>query len=147
MGQINRKRKRNNGFTLVELICVIAIMAILIAVAVPSYQNMQNKSAEQVALSNARSEYSAGKAQQALVDAQVLKPNETEAYNYDSGTDTATWEGEINGRTYTATFDGKSGEGTVNYKWRQGRLGGISCKAPAFMVQWAIIRPQKRWDG
>ncbi|MCD7909449.1 MAG: type II secretion system GspH family protein [Clostridium sp.] len=116
MGQINKKRKRNNGFTLVELICVIAIMAILIAVAVPSYQNMQNKSAEQVALSNARSEYSAGKAQQALVDAQVLKPNETEAYNYDSGTDTATWEGEINGRTYTATFDGKSGEGTVNYK-------------------------------
>lgn len=116
MRQTDKKRKRNEGFTLVELICVIAIMAILVAVAVPSYQNMQNKSAEQVALANARAEYSAGKAQQALVDAQVMKPNETDAYNYDPATDTATWEGEINGRTYTATFDGKTGEGTVSKK-------------------------------
>ena len=56
MRRTDRKRKTNGGFTLVELICVIAIMAILIAVAVPSYQNMQNKSAEQVAMANARSE-------------------------------------------------------------------------------------------
>lgn len=61
MRRTDRKRKTNGGFTLVELICVIAIMAILIAVAVPSYQNMQNKSAEQVAMANARSEYSAGR--------------------------------------------------------------------------------------
>ena len=81
MRRTDRKRKTNGGFTLVELICVIAIMAILIAVAVPSYQNMQNKSAERVAMANARSEYSAGKAQPALVDAQVLKPDETESYD------------------------------------------------------------------
>ena len=116
MRRTDRKRKTNGGFTLVELICVIAIMAILIAVAVPSYQNMQNKSAEQVAMANARSEYSAGKAQQALVDAQVLKPDETESYDYDPISDTATWVGEINGKTYTATFDGKSVEGTVSHK-------------------------------
>ena len=116
MRRTDRKRKTNGGFTLVELICVIAIMAILIAVAVPSYQNMQNKSAEQVAMANARSEYSAGKAQQALVDAQVLKPDETESYDYDPISATATWEGEINGKTYTATFDGKSGEATVKHK-------------------------------
>ena len=107
MRRTDRKRKTNGGFTLVELICVIAIMAILIAVAVPSYQ---------VAMANARSEYSAGKAQQALVDAQVLKPDETESYDYDPISDTATWEGEINGKTYTATFDGKSGEATVKHK-------------------------------
>lgn len=113
MRETDRKWEKSGGFTLVELICVIAIMAILVAVAVPSYQNMQNKSAEQVALANARSEYSAGKAQQALVDAQVMKPEETEPYRYDPDTDTATWEGEINGKVYTAVFDGKSGEGTV----------------------------------
>lgn len=67
-------------------------------------------------MANARSEYSAGKAQQALVDAQVLKPDETEYYDYDPISDTATWEGEINGKTYTATFDGKSGEATVKHK-------------------------------
>lgn len=50
------------------------------------------------------------------MDAQVLKPDETESYDYDPISDTATWVGEINGKTYTATFDGKSGEGTVSHK-------------------------------
>lgn len=50
------------------------------------------------------------------MDAQVLKPDETESYDYDPISDTATWEGEINGKTYTATFDGKSGEATVKHK-------------------------------
>ena len=38
-----------------ELICVIAILGILVAIAVPSYRGIQDKSAEQVAISNARS--------------------------------------------------------------------------------------------
>ena len=40
----DRKRHGRAGFTLVELICVIAILGILVAVAVPSYRKVQNLS-------------------------------------------------------------------------------------------------------
>lgn len=59
---MKKGKKRTEGFTLVELICVIAILGILVAIAVPSYRGIQDKSAEQVAISNARSNYTLGKA-------------------------------------------------------------------------------------
>ncbi|MCB7059655.1 prepilin-type N-terminal cleavage/methylation domain-containing protein, partial [Eggerthella lenta] len=52
---MKKGKNRTKGFTLVELICVIAILGILVAIAVPSYRGIQDKSAEQVAISNARS--------------------------------------------------------------------------------------------
>lgn len=111
---VGRKRKHaRGGFTLVELICVIAIMGILVAVAVPSYQWIQDKSAQQVAISNARSNYTLGKAQQEMIDAGVLKRSEAKEYNYDAKRDSATWEGEINNKTYTAVYDGESGSGKI----------------------------------
>ena len=60
------KQKNREGFTLIEMVCVIAIMGILIAVAVPSYQRIRDGSARQVALANARTNYSMGKAQQEI---------------------------------------------------------------------------------
>lgn len=111
--QNRKKRSGRDGFTLVELICVIAILAVLMAVAVPSYQKIQDQSAEQVALSNAKQEYSLGKAQYTLEEAQMTETANGETPNYDPKTDVATWEGEINGKNYKAVYNGKTGEGTV----------------------------------
>ena len=107
------KNKGKEGFTLVELICVIAILGILVAVAVPSYKNLQDKSAEQVAISNARSNYTLGKAQQDMLNAGVIQDSETEEYHYNKDEDYATWEGEINGKTYKARYPGENGEGLI----------------------------------
>ena len=45
-----RKRK---GFTLIELIVVITVLAIIVAIAVPVFINIDKKAKEQVVLSNA----------------------------------------------------------------------------------------------
>lgn len=78
---MKKGKKRTEGFTLVELICVIAILGILVAIAVPSYRGIQDKSAEQVAISNARSNYTLGKAQQDMLDAGVIKESEPSKAN------------------------------------------------------------------
>ena len=103
---MKKGKKRTEGFTLVELICVIAILGILVAIAVPSYRGIQDKS-------NARSNYTLGKAQQDMLDAGVIKESEKEEYHFDKNDNSAYWEGQINGKTYKAVYDGDTGEGKI----------------------------------
>jgi len=53
------RKENKKGFTLIELIVVIAILAILMALAVPQYNGLRKKAAKQVADANARTAYTA----------------------------------------------------------------------------------------
>ncbi|MBP3509263.1 type IV pilin protein [Oscillibacter sp.] len=51
-------RKNKNGFTLAELLIVIAIIAVLVAVSIPIFSSQLEKSREAVDLANVRNAYS-----------------------------------------------------------------------------------------
>lgn len=50
--------KRKNGFTLAELLIVVAIIAVLVAISIPIFTSQLEKAREAVDLSNIRSAYS-----------------------------------------------------------------------------------------
>ena len=49
---MTRLRTRSAGFTLVELMIVVAIIGILAAIAIPAFQNYQNRAKRSEAYSN-----------------------------------------------------------------------------------------------
>ena len=58
-----KKLKNSKGFTLVEMLIVVAIIAILVAIAIPSFNNSLEKAREAADIANIRNAYS-----EAMVD-------------------------------------------------------------------------------
>ena len=88
-------KKNNKGFTLAELLIVVAIIAVLVAVAIPVFNSQLEKSRKAVDQANIRSAY--GEA--------------TADYLLDATTSTGTLS--INDITYNWEFDTESGTMTV----------------------------------
>ncbi|SFO36815.1 prepilin-type N-terminal cleavage/methylation domain-containing protein [Eubacterium pyruvativorans] len=98
----NAAPDRTCGFTLAELLVVVAIIAVLVMVSIPIFTAQLEKSREAVDLSNLRSAYGAGK-YQLMEEDEKETGSSPETYIYDPGS----------GKLLTVTEAGKSGSATL----------------------------------
>lgn len=93
---------RTCGFTLAELLVVVAIIAVLVMVSIPIFTAQLEKSREVVDLSNLRSAYGAGK-YQLMEEDEKETGSSPETYIYDPGS----------GKLLTVAEAGKSGSASL----------------------------------
>ena len=87
------KKMNKKGFTLAELLIVVAIIAVLVAIAIPVFTAQLEKSKESTDMANVRSAY-----------AEVVA-----AYLTDNGAHSATVTLKSNTSSVTGTFDAIAG--------------------------------------
>ncbi|MGN8700071.1 type IV pilin protein [Bacillota bacterium HCP3S3_F1_1] len=73
--------KNKKGFTLAELLIVVAIIGVLVAISIPIFTSQLEKSREAVDLANLRSAYAAGCYK--LMDADFDSKSKDQTYIYD----------------------------------------------------------------
>lgn len=136
------KRTNEKGFTLMELLIVLAIIAILIAIAIPTFSGQMEKSREATDLANVRSAYAelmvkvneadgatpiTVELKQKTADWQTKLPITIAGITY-SGTDTQNWVGKpVPGGTCEVSYHSAKG---VIFTWG-GTSGGAGSPVKA----------------
>ena len=123
-GKITKeKRDSEQGFTLAELLIVVAIIGILVSVSIPIFTKQLEKSREAVDLANLRSAYAAAVYNGQMTEFTTTKPDGTDPRTW-------TWEGSyvcengvpkqqpffydpVSGKMYHACPDKPCGKGTA----------------------------------
>ena len=83
-------KKNNKGFTLAELLIVVAIIAVLVAIAIPVFTSQLEKSREATDLANVRSAY-------ASVVVQYLDDGASHSLSVDAQQTQSGWQNSCSG--------------------------------------------------
>ncbi len=100
------KKTNKKGFTLAELLIVVAIIAVLVAIAIPVFTTQLEKSRESTDLANVRSAYAA------LVVA-YLDTGSTSTIEVPAEQKADNWQNADNSPTYPLNVFSDGGMGTV----------------------------------
>ena len=121
-------KKNNKGFTLAELLIVVAIIAVLVAIAIPVFTSQLEKSREATDLANIRSAYAS-----AIVkylddgkDQSITVTHQQKVNNWQSGpsgnNSTFTLKGFSDGGNYSITVPGQAKDYTVKVASADGKV-------------------------
>ena len=119
------KKLNKKGFTLAELLIVVAIIAVLTAIAIPIFNNSLKKANDAVDAANVRAAYAEVVTKMLTEDSTA----NTATINFKGDGTTSGWNGvEMAGLTLTtAMHKGSSGSGTVTFTiGADGKCTGIS---------------------
>ena len=103
MQELMNKRRNQKGFTLAELLIVVAIIAVLVAIAIPIFTTQLEKSREATDKANIRSAYAEASAE--------LLDNESSAYKK-----------EVTAKQTVGNWQSNGGDETTE-------IGGMNVKA------------------
>ena len=110
------KKNNNKGFTLAELLIVVAIIAVLTAIAIPVFTTQLERSREATDMSNLRAAYA-----EAMADYMANGANSTATATVSAKQQQSGWQNADNGNLYTRINGSESavsvGAKTVGSSW------------------------------
>ena len=118
-------KKNNKGFTLAELLIVVAIIAVLVAIAIPIFTTQLEKSRDAVSVSNLRSAYAEAMTEVLTYTSDKGGDGDHLVITKSSGTDGTSYTVLVRGvviKTQKAdNWNGLSAE----LPWNQGKTTGL----------------------
>ncbi|EGT0000402.1 prepilin-type N-terminal cleavage/methylation domain-containing protein [Clostridium perfringens] len=96
---LKRQNKKKKGFTLIELIIVIAIIAILAAIAIPNFLSIQRKARVKADIASAKTIYDATSA--LIAEGKIISTDKGVVFTLDSNTGKVTAKPEDAGEPKT----------------------------------------------
>ena len=128
-----KKKANKKGFTIMEMLIVVAIIAVLAAIAIPTFNGALTKSKEATDVANIRAAYA--EMQVKILTEDVAVPTDAAAaktafYDYD--------ENKSKGADYTYTYDTNKKTATVKYKATKLTGGNDKTDATGKTFTWTL---------
>ena len=144
MKEVAKKMKKSAGFTLAELLIVVAIIAVLVAIAIPIFTTQLEKSKDSTSVANLRSAYAQAQTAAVAQSAEGMDDVEYDIESDGSGTikvknvliETTranSWSGQggdlpwnVGSATIQPADGGKQGTATVTFTYEGDKITEVS---------------------